>query len=231
MTTRIGADDDDLFEVHRPGLLQQVTGIEPEPSAPHVRFEVRTRIRSTQRLALAALDGGVIVGLWPAELKPQAEYLFQAGRATRMVAAALELGWSVTANPHLAFRNARPSQRLYLNPSVDAGEYAKRWEGADGRRIGQYSPDEVRRMLWPWLKERGYVSSGGDEVLEEFLSILGRRPAHLRPGLRLQGRWDAGVEQGLTEPELAVAIRREVNAVLGAAGEPQLPVTTGPVPA
>jgi hypothetical protein len=226
MSARIGTEDVDLFAEPWPGsLLREVTGIEPEPSGQHVRFDVRTRIRSTQRLALADVGGEIVVGLWPAELKPQAEYLYDAGRAAAMIATASERSWSVTANPHLAFRNSAATRRLYLNPSVDADEYARRWEGPDRRRIGQFSRDEVRRTLWPWLKERAYASSADDEVFDAFMAILGRRPAYLRPGLRLQAHWDVEAVRRLPERELAVAIRRDINAILGAAGEPPLPAS------
>ena len=80
--------------------------------------------------------------------------------------------------------------------------------------------DEVRRVLWPWLKDRGYATASDDDVLEEFLKILGRRRAHLRPGLRMNRRWDAEAVKALGgERELAVAIRRDVDAILGAVGE------------
>jgi hypothetical protein len=65
-----------------------------------------------------------------------------------------------------------------------------------------------------------------DQVLEEFLVILGRRPAHLRPGLRLNRRWDADAVRALGDRrQLAVAVRRDVESVLGAAGEPALPAS------
>jgi hypothetical protein len=69
--------------------------------------------------------------------------------------------------------------------------------------------------------------SGVHVLLEKFLTILGRRPAHLRPGLRLKKRWDADAVRSLGgRRELAVAIRSEVNAIVGAAGEPQLPAAS-----
>lgn len=222
MSASIGNSDEELFATGWESLLHATTRIQPEASGNHVRLDVYARVRSTQRLALARSGDGVVVGLWPAELKSQAEDLYDEGRAVAMIDAARERGWNATANPHVAFWNARPSERLYLNPDVDAREYARRWEGADGRRIGEYSRDEVRRALWPWLKERGYAAADDDEMLDLFMEILGRRGAHLRAGLRLEGRWDAAFVAEREESAVAAAIRREVNAILGAAGEPHL---------
>jgi hypothetical protein len=82
-------------------------------------------------------------------------------------------------------------------------------------------------VLWPWLKQRGYASALDAGALEDFLAILGRRRAHLRPGLRLLRRWDANEVEALGgSSELASAIRRAVDGVLGAAGEPPLPASS-----
>ena len=115
--------------------------------------------RSAQRLAFGDVGGGIVVGLWPAELKRQADYLYTDGRGGAMVAAATQRGWEVRPSPHLAFFNSAPAQRLYMDPELDAEVYAERWEGADGRLIGQHSGEEVRHHLWPWLKQRGYASA------------------------------------------------------------------------
>ena len=114
-----------------------------------------------------------------------------------------------------------------MKPGVDALDYAARWERGDLRRVGQHTAAEVRRVLWPWLKQRGYASDRDDPVLEEFLTRqLGKRPAYLRAGLRLKGRWDAdadAVARAGGRRGLAATIRADVNAILGAAGEPPLP--------
>jgi HNH endonuclease len=90
----------------------------------------------------------------------------------------------------------------------------------------KYTPVEVRTTVWPWLKERGYVDDGDDPVLELFLNRqLGNRPAYLRPGLRLKGRWEhqeVAAVGGLVG--LLPLIRADVNAILAAAAEPPLPV-------
>lgn len=224
MVARFG-EGPDLFATPRAELLREVSGIKPEPAGKHVRLDIYARVRSTQRLALADRDDGVVAGLWPAELVPQARYLYAEGRASALIAAARALGWSVDARPHLAFHTSSPSQRLYLDPKVDVDEYARRWESADGGWIRQYPAQEVRHLLWPWLKERGYASAVDDELLEDFLAMLGRRGAHLRSGLRLLRLWNADAVRACGGPrELALAIRQAVNGVLEAASEPPLPV-------
>lgn len=222
MAARIGADDLKYFETPRRDLLREISGIEPEPGGTHVRLDKETGVRSTQRLALADSGGSVVVGFWPAELKAQAEFLYAGGRAQAMIAAARERDWTVESSPQLAFYTSSPPQRLYLSRDVPAEEYARRWEGQDGPRIRQYLRDELREELWPWLKKRGYASEADDPILEEFLRILGRRPAHLRPGMRFRKMWRSEVSD-VRGAGFATAIRHEVNFILGVAGEPRLP--------
>jgi hypothetical protein len=222
VTARIGADDVDVFKSGRPDLLREISGLQPEPAGVHVLLD-KAGVRSVQRLALADVGGSVVAAFWPAELKSQADYLYQAGRGATMVVAARECGWEVKASPHLAFFNSRPTQRLYMAPDIDAAEYASRWEDPDGRLIGQHPTDEVRRSLWPWLKERGYASDSDDHVVEQFFGILGRRNVHLRPGMRFQRGWPA--ESMRERAAFVTAVRRDVDDIFGSAGEPRLPAS------
>jgi hypothetical protein len=201
VSARIGAEDIAFFESPQPQLLREITALEPEASGVHVLLEGHG-IRSTQRVALGDIGGGIVVALWPAELKRQADYLYSEGRGSAMVLAARDRGWDVRPSPHLAFFNSPPSQRLYMAPELDAEAYSSRWEGPDGRLIGQHSGEEVRQHLWPWLKQRGYADPDDDEVLEQFFRILGRRNAHLRPGMRFRQRsvLRAAARHGLEAP-------------------------------
>jgi hypothetical protein len=169
------------------------------------------------------VGGVVVVALWPAELKPQAEYLYANGRGVAMIEIAGHRGWNVWPAPQLAFFTSPATQRLYIAPNIDPAAYARRWEGADTRRIGQYSAEDVRLKLWPWLKNVGYAEDADEDALERFLGILGRRPAHFRPALRLHRRWTAAEVDELHRRGLATAIRDDVSAVLRAAGDPPLP--------
>lgn len=221
MTATIGPGDIDLYESPRPALLRLIAGTEPEAAGTHVMLD-SFGVRSAQRLALRDIGGGVVVAFWPAELKPQAEYLYSGGRGESMVAAALERGWDVWAVPQLAFFNSAASRRLYMSPEIDPAAYARRWSGADARWIGQHAREEVRPVVWPWLKERGYASDADNWVVERFITILGRRPAHLRAAMRFHRRWDRDDLLGLSEHEVARVVREDVNAVFRAAGEPAL---------
>jgi hypothetical protein len=134
-----------------------------------------------------------------------------------MIAAAQARGWETYPGPQLAFYTSPPALRLYMHPEISPDEYATRWEQRDRGAIGQYPRDDVRSTLWPWLKQRGFVWDDDDAVLEDFLRILGRRPADLRPGLRLRKRWRASDDTALREA------RTDVNAILKAAGDASLP--------
>jgi hypothetical protein len=152
MAASLGADDLDVFLDAQPRLLQLISGIEPEPGGLHVLLEP-FGVRSTQRLAVSRHGPDVVAALWPAELKPQAEYLYGRRLATPMIARARERDWSVEPSPHLAFRNSAPAQRLYMRPSIDAAEYARRWEEGDLSRVGQYDHTAIHSSLRRWLRE------------------------------------------------------------------------------
>jgi hypothetical protein len=213
----IGANDVDFFASPLPRLLRAVSGIEPVEKGTHVLLDAHG-VRSTQRLAAGDRGGTRWVALWPGELKEQATYLYGQRLARPMIEVARANGWTAAPSPHLAFRNSPAARRLYMAPEVDASEYAGRWEDRDLEWVGAHSAADVRRRLWPWLKSRGYAADADDEVLEEWLSErLGNRPALMRPGLRLKRRCDPDTG--------AETLRREIDAILTAAGEPVLPAT------
>ena len=222
----IGRDTPDVFVDPVPDLLREIPGLKPEADGLHVLIDA-AGVQTTQRLTMSEHRGGLVAGMWPGELKTQAEHLYGLGYATGMIAKALEFGWTVAASPHLAFRNSAPSQRLYMLPEIDPIDYARRWQTGDLRRVGQYSADQVRSVIWPWLKSRGYATAADDPVLEEFLTgKLGKRPAFLRPGLRMMRIWDAeAVRAAGGRSGLATEIRGEVNAILAAAGDRRLPTS------
>jgi hypothetical protein len=208
-----------------PELLREVSGIEPEPSGMHVLLD-GSGVTSMQRLVIGDLAGSVLAALWPAELQGQARYVYGGDRGEAVVAAARAQGWTAAPSPHIAFFTAQPAVRLYMSPLLDAAEYVRRWEQTDLGWVRQFPPEEVRGVLWPWLKRRGYAMDSDDPVLDQFLRGLGRRPAHMRPGLRLRHRWDAEAIRGLGgQPALSREIRRHVNMILAAADEPQLPAS------
>jgi hypothetical protein len=92
MTAQIGDDGLDLFGDPRPELLTDVARVQPQPGGEWVNLEVRLGFRSTQRLWISDLAGGVVMATWPAELAPQARYLYGGGLGSGLVAAAIERG-------------------------------------------------------------------------------------------------------------------------------------------
>jgi hypothetical protein len=88
--------------------------------------------------------------------------------------------------------------------------------------VGSHARADVERELWPWLKQTGLADDGDDSVLLCFLGeFLGRRPVHMRPGLRFRRVWTFAEAEGLGSA-LAGAIRSEFNALFAAAHEPAL---------
>jgi len=101
-----------------------------------------------------------------------------------------------------------------MAPEIDPLEYSRRWEEGDLSWVGAYQRQDVSRILWPWLKSRGYATDDEDAVLGEWLaSRLGRRATFLRAGLRLKRRCGG---------ESPAALRAEINAIFAAAQEPPL---------
>jgi len=223
MTAQIGADGLDFPGDPRPELLADVTRVQPGPGGDWVNLEGRLGFRSTQRLRVSDLASGVSVATWPAELAPQARYLYGRGLGTALVAAAIERGWTVEPSPHLAYHTAPPGRRLYMRPSLAPLDYVAVWEDPEGlRRVGSHTRADVERELWPWLKQAGLAGDGDDSVLLRFLGeCLGRRPAHMRPGLRFRRIWTLAEAAGLGFA-LAGAIRSEFDAVFAVAHEPAL---------
>lgn len=221
-----GTDDLHLLESPIRELLREVTGVDPDRSGKHA--VLRASVRSTQRLGMGDVGGGIVVFTWPAELVAQAEYLYTGGRAPRLLEAAAAGGWTVDTRPHLAFWRSSPPERLYTNPepTMTPERYVARWAGEDGKKIGGHQPESVRDELWPWLIERGYATDPDSQLLEPFLERVAKRnrDVHLRPGLCLMRRWERErVDELRQHGELVGEIRTAVNLLLEEVGDPSLP--------
>jgi len=214
-----------LFQHPNPQLVLQVTGIQPEHPGGHASLD-EAGFKSTQGLTVADANGGHVVGVWPGELKPNAEFLYSDHRAETLITTAIKNGWEVWANPHIAFHNAPPHQRLYLDPTIDRDAYIRLWEGSGWDEVGGHSQGKLADSLWPWLKKQGIATDADDPVFGEFLVDLGKRrtQVHLRAGLYAMRKWSR-VE--MTEAD-AREIRSSINVVLGAIGEPSFPVHVPP---
>jgi hypothetical protein len=223
MTAQIGEDGLDLVGDPLPELVTDVAGVQPQPGGEWVHLKDKLGFRSTQRLVIRDLGGGVVVATWPAELAVQARYLYGGGLGSALVAAAIERGWTVIPSPHIAYYTASPARRLYMRPSVEPLDYTACWEDEDGlRRVGgNYTRDYVEHELWPWLKQREFVDDGDDTVLLRFLDEYLRMPAQMRPGLRLRRVWTPA-EAAQLGSALAETIRSGFDAVFAVADEPAL---------
>ena len=212
-------------------LLREATGLtDVEPERPGigatVMLDAAIRTKSTQRMALQQRAESLVLCTWPAELKPQAETLYRTGRAWRLMSflAAHADAWQARPNMQLAFRNAPVTQRLFPHCHLNITEYVHRWSGDDFNRVGAHRYDHIREDLWPWLQERQYADSEDDQQLDAFLKRLGRRDAHLRPGIEVQRIWPWAHAVDLDERgALASEVRTAVAELLAALDEPSLP--------
>jgi hypothetical protein len=95
-----------------------------------------------------------------------------------------------------------------------------------GYKLGAHRPDQIRKGLWPWLLERQYAAPKDD--LDAYVRRLGRRDAHLRPGIAMQRTWPwAQANEADKGGMLASEVRTAVTEVLTALGEPLPRTTTG----
>jgi hypothetical protein len=216
-------------------LLREATGIVPERGGlVHVRLDTALGVESLQRAALDIEEERLTLHLWPGELKAQAEHLYAGGHAESLCGLLGEDGpgaWQVRPQPLLGFRNAPVRTRVYLTCTLDPGEYARRWQGEDWKRVGAHHRNHIRGELWPWLLERGYASEQDTARLDPFLRALGRRFAHLRPSMHVSRSWDWNEARRLDdEGLLGGEIHDALNRVLGLLDEPQLPLTLQPAP-
>jgi hypothetical protein len=223
-------------------LLAEASGIAPERAGlVHIRLDTAIGVGSLQRAALDVEDsadgprgsphrGGqagerLTLHLWPGELKPQAEHLYAGGRAERLCDLVGQDGdsWQVRPQPLLGFRNAPVRTRVYLTCNLDPGEYARRWQGSDWKRVGAHHRNHVREQLWPWLLDRGYAEPGDEDRIEPFLRALGRRFAHLRPSMHVSRSWAWEQAERLDDEGLLVGeVRTAIDKVLELLDEPLL---------
>jgi len=107
---------------------------------------------------------------------------------------------------------------------VDLPEYVRPWSAEDFSWIRAHAHEEIRDGLWPWLRARHYASAEDDARLDAFLDGLGRRQAHLRPGIEARRRWRWEQAGDLDERGVLVGeIRDAIAAVLTALDEPLPP--------
>ncbi len=212
-------------------LLREATGIQPERvGLVHVRLDKALGVASLQRAALDFDEQDrLTLHLWPGELKPQAKHLYAADHAERLCELAQAPGWRVEPQPVLGFRNAPRRTRVYMTCQLDLHTYARRWRGEDWLQVGAHDRESIHTELWPWLLARGYACESDAERLDPFMRALGRRAAHLRPGMHVARSWSwADAEQLEDGGRLVGEIHEAVNRVLGALDEPLVQISATP---
>jgi hypothetical protein len=115
-------------------------------------------------------------------------------------------------------------QRLYLHCRLEITEYIHLWSGTDIAQIRAHYYDDIKENLWPWLRERQYAGAEDDQQIDAFLKRLGRRPAHLRPGIKVERIWPWPHAVDLDERgALASEVRTAIAELLTALDEPLPP--------
>ena len=195
------------------------------PSAA-VKIDAAIGTVTTQRLSLRAQVEGLALCTWPAELKPQATAMYQAGRVSRLVKFIAEdqQPWQASPNVHLAYWSAPAHNRLYLKHHCETTEYLHRWLGDDFAHVRAHPRDRIWDDLWPWLLRRDYADHSDKSRLTDFIPLLGNRPALLRPGIALKRLWPwEEVEELNRNGHLVSEIRSAIADVLTALDEPLPP--------
>ncbi len=144
--------------------------------------------RLTSRRSVSTLH------LWPGELKAQAEHLYAGGHAENLCEL-LRTGRprrlaGQSRNRCSGFRNAPVRTRVYLTCGLDPGEYARRWQGEDWKKVGAHHRNHIAPDLWPWLLGARLCLRAGTARLDPFLHALGttlRAPAPQHPRVALVG--------------------------------------------
>jgi hypothetical protein len=227
-----GAGSDEHRQNRLTALLRQAVGLDPvRPLTPPeigcwVMLDEAIEIKSTQRICLQQQGDTLILRTWPGELKPQAEALYRTSRAQRLVQFVSERQpvWSAEPNLQLAFRSAAAAQRLFPHCRLKADEYVKRWSGDDFTKVGEHPREELKTILWPWLRNHEYAGPEDDDQVDEYLTRLGRRKVFLRPGLEVTRYWPWAEAVELDERgALTGEVRSAVADFLTALGEPLPP--------
>jgi len=189
--------------------------------------------QSTERLSLRWRPEGLVLATWPAELKSQAVATYRTGRAQLILAfaAGMPAGWRVRTIGQLAYRFAAIPQRLYLTGDLDLDKYVHGWLGDDFAYVGGHHYDQVRPVLWPWLLEHRYASPNDESKLPGYLSRLGKRDAHLRPGIAIERTWSPAETTSLDHRGvMADELRAAITQLLGILQEPLPPACAAPRP-
>lgn len=222
-----------LFRMHDLGaamrsvaaLLNDTVGIAPREGDGHVMIDKALGVTSIQRVGLESHDEELVLSVWPGELKPQALWLYAAGRAERLLEVAHEDGWQITPTPHLAFRTSWPRERVYLHPALEADAYVRQWSREDRHAIGGHPLADVPE-LWEWLRRRGYASAADTQAdRDAFMARVRMEPVHLRPGLHLAKSWaHSDAERLDASGDFVAYMRGSLNLLLDALDESLIPV-------
>lgn len=205
-------------------VLQDATGRSVETSGALNIVKFSEEVTALQRAVVWSDDAGVHLGLWPAELTPQAKKVFgERERVERLVQLANQPQWHIKPNIHLSFFRASPHNRWYPQPHLDGATYLMQWL-EDLPRAGRRPRAEIESPEFAeWMVKRGYADEGDLVTLTEWLGTYANSKLDLRPSVAITRSWDmADAVQLDRTGALARQVREAIDDVLAILDEPAL---------
>lgn len=221
-TLRLAAGDDTRVARRLRACLTEATGLAVVPGQMHAKLAGTTCL---QRAELNQDDDfSIVLMTWAAELVDQARHLYRSeDRIRRLLALAVQPGWRIDPNPHLAFFRSAPERRAYFSCQLTPTHYLGSWSG-ENESFGRYPRDEVEAAeFWQWLLDAGYAHPGDRERLDEVLAE-NQSKFDLRPSVQIIRAWSWDDAQYLDDKEgrFAAEVRVALDQVLAALDEPSV---------
>ncbi|MGW0178238.1 hypothetical protein [Nocardia sp. NPDC003345] len=202
-------------------LLEQATGGSGTEHDVYATVKFTHGVVTAQRVSMWATAGGIRLGSWVGELKPQYVPFYSNPTAIEGLLALEDRGWTVAANLHLAYHNARPFQRWYPPMASKAREYTQRWS-ADlefaGRRPREVIADPA---FGHWLVDRGHITPAALPGLRDWLDGHSRKQIDIRPSIAIERPLN-GSSPGGADFVSVRSVRTAIDEFLTAIHEPPL---------
>ena len=181
-------------------------------------------VRGADRATLFIDGAHVRLGVWPAELQPQYNFMYSdPARVDALLELATHDRYTVEPNFQLAHRFAQPLQRWFPARLLSAEVYLHQWiDDFHAGRAGGRTRDEIADPhFFRWLVDRRYARADEEESLHEWLdSKAAGIQIHIRPGIQILRTWSYedvfGVER---QDQITTQVREATDEILTALGQ------------